>query len=159
MRFSIIAAVVFAAAAAASPTSGSPHVLHEKRGTPSRSWVKRADVPGHAVLPFRIGLVQRNLERGHDLLMEVSDMNSPKYGQHYTADEVIDLFAPHQDSVDTVRNWLESAGIAAHRVGHSANKQWIMFDASVAEAEMLFKTKYHQWEHTGSGNMNIGCEE
>ena len=159
MRLSLLAAAVFAAAAAASPTASSAHVVHEKRDTPYRHWVKRAPVPGHAVLPFRIGMTQGNLDRGHDLLWEISDMKSPKYGQHYTAEEVIELFKPSEETVDTVRSWLESAGIAADRIGHSVNKQWMMFDATVAEAEALFKTKYHSYSHTGTGNDNIGCDE
>jgi len=40
-----------------------------------------------------------------------------------TAEEVIDFFAPHESSVDTVRNWLHSEGISKDRVSLSANKQ------------------------------------
>ena len=40
-----------------------------------------------------------------------------------TPEEVIDFFAPHQSSVDSVVDWLASSGIAKDRVGHSANKQ------------------------------------
>ena len=88
-----------------------------------------------------------------------SDTESPKYGQHYSAEEVIDIFKPADDAVATVRSWLESAGIAAERIGHSANKQWIQFDATVEEAEDLLKTKYHSYEHLGTENWNIGCDQ
>lgn len=40
-----------------------------------------------------------------------------------TAEQVIDFFAPQQSSVNIVREWLVSAGIAADRIGHSVNKQ------------------------------------
>lgn len=159
MHFSTIAFAVFAAAAAASPTTTSRHVLHEKREVSFRGWTKRDALPSRAVLPFRIGLQQSNLDKGYDMLMETSDMSSPKYGQHYTAEEVIEIFKPSQEAVDTVRNWLEGAGIASDRIGHSVNKQWIMFDATAAEAEDLFKTKYYEYEHSGSGRTNIGCDE
>lgn len=47
------------------------HVVHEKRDvTPSR-WVKREKLSPRDVLPMRIGLKQRNLDLGHDFLMEV----------------------------------------------------------------------------------------
>jgi tripeptidyl-peptidase I len=39
------------------------------------------------------------------------------------AEEVIDFFAPHQDSVDAVMNWLVEGGIARERIGLSVNKQ------------------------------------
>ena len=99
---------VFAVCTFAAPAP--PHVLHEKRGQ-SKSWTKRNRVYGGVKLPMRIGLTQSNLDRGHDLLMEVSHPGSPSYGKHYTVQEVTELFAPAQDTVDTVRSWLESAGI------------------------------------------------
>jgi tripeptidyl-peptidase-1 len=48
------------------------HKLHE-RHLPglSKSWVKRSKVYESHVLPMRIGLKQRNLEAGHDKLMEL----------------------------------------------------------------------------------------
>jgi tripeptidyl-peptidase-1 len=53
--------------------------------------------------------------------------------------------------------WLETAGIA-DRVSVSANKQWLQFDATTSEAEELFKTKYHIYEHS-NGKTTIGCDE
>lgn len=85
--------------------------------------------------------------------------DSPRFGKHYTAEEVIEIFAPAQAAVDAVRGWLESAGIAAHRIGQSANKQWIQFDADAEEAERLLKAEYHVYEHTGTGRTNIACDE
>jgi tripeptidyl-peptidase-1 len=48
------------------------HNLHE-RHLPglSRSWVKKSKLSERQVLPMRIGLKQRNLEAGHDKLMEL----------------------------------------------------------------------------------------
>jgi tripeptidyl-peptidase-1 len=48
------------------------HVLHEKHdaAVPKR-WVQRKKLDSSAILPMRIGLTQRNLDRGHELLMDV----------------------------------------------------------------------------------------
>jgi tripeptidyl-peptidase-1 len=40
-----------------------------------------------------------------------------------TAEEVIDFFAPHEDSTDAVLKWLQQAGIEGERVAVSVNKQ------------------------------------
>lgn len=50
----------------------SSHTLHE-RHLPhwSREWTKRSKVPKSQILPMRIGLKQRNLEAGHDVLMDM----------------------------------------------------------------------------------------
>lgn len=74
-------------------------------------------------------------------------------------DEVHDIFAPPEDSVDSVRAWLESAGIAPHRVSQSANKQWLQFDADADEAEQLFRTEYYVYSHSKSGKSHVSCRE
>lgn len=84
---------------------------------------------------------------------------SPKYGQHYTAEEVHDIFAPSSYTVDRVRTWLEAAGIEKHRVSQSANKQWLQFDAEAAEMEGVLHAEYYHYEHKESGKSNIGCDE
>jgi tripeptidyl-peptidase-1 len=73
MRFSILAAIAATAALASAVPAASDHVLHEKRSEAPKNWVKRSRmVNGGIKLPMRIGLTQTNLDKGHDLLMEVS---------------------------------------------------------------------------------------
>ncbi|KAJ5542482.1 Peptidase S8/S53 subtilisin/kexin/sedolisin [Penicillium sp. DV-2018c] len=134
------------------------HVLHEKRDE-HVDWVKRERVKRDSVLPVRIGLTQNNLEKGEELLMTVSDPNSPKYGQYWSAEEVHDMFAPSKESVDSVRQWLESSGIDKSRVVHSDNKGWLAFDAYAHEVEKLFMTEFYEHEHSHTASLKIGCEE
>jgi tripeptidyl-peptidase-1 len=48
------------------------HKLHERHlPNLSKSWIKKSKVHGSQVLPMRIGLKQRNLQAGHDKLMEL----------------------------------------------------------------------------------------
>lgn len=91
--------------------------------------------------------------------MNRSKHDSPKYGQHYTAEEVTDIFAPAQSSVDAVRAWLTSAGIDSERVSQSVNKQWLQFDAMTDDVEALLQAKYHNYEHVPTGKGNIACDE
>ena len=72
-KSTFIAAFLTAAALAAPSLSG--HVLHEKRDTPLKRWVKRSIVDDDEILPMRIGMHQSNLENGDDLLMEVYVFN------------------------------------------------------------------------------------
>ncbi|KAK4554593.1 Tripeptidyl-peptidase sed1 [Recurvomyces mirabilis] len=145
-----------AAVSFAVPTPG--HVLHERR-EPSSQWTKRGRLDSDVKLPMRIGLTQSNLDQGHDLLMKVAHPDSASFGKHYTAGEVADIFAPAATAVNTVRAWLESAGIEASRISQSANKQWLQFDAKSSEAEELLKAKYHFYEHSASGKASIACDE
>ena len=71
MRFSTLAllgAFVVGAVAAPAPVG---HVLHERRKNVPKAWTKRSKLTPEAKLPMRVGLTQSNLDKGHDLLMEV----------------------------------------------------------------------------------------
>ncbi|KAJ5745382.1 subtilisin-like protein [Penicillium odoratum] len=153
----------YVALAIAALTEAAPatvkHVLHEKRDRQSYDWVKAGRVESDSVLPVRIGLSQNNLEKGYDLLMEVSHPDSARYGNYWSAEEVHDMFAPSDEAVEEIRQWLESSGIHPSRVVHSDNKGWIAFDAYAHEAESLFKTEFYEHEHQASSSVKVGCDE
>lgn len=86
-----------------------------------------------------------------------SSHDSPKYGKHYTAEEVADIFAPAKDSVDAVFEWLRQKGVNGASL--STNKQWVQFDAPAENVEELLSTKYHIFEHEATGGSNIACDE
>lgn len=88
-----------------------------------------------------------------------SKHDSPNYGKHYSAEEVAEIFAPSQSTVDTIQDWLVSAGIAAKSISQSVNKQWMQFDASTSELESLLKTEYHVYEHAETGKPVVACDE
>ncbi|KAK6516966.1 hypothetical protein TWF506_006846 [Arthrobotrys conoides] len=142
----------------ANPT-GSTYVLHEKRATENRAWFKRSPADHSSVLPMRIGLKQRNLDKGHDLLMEISTPGSSKYGNHLSKSEVIEMFAPDAESERIVLKWLEDSGFHPDRISISLNRQWVQFDALVSEVQNLLRTSYHVYEHSRSGRLNIACDE
>ncbi|KAJ5438830.1 Aorsin [Penicillium daleae] len=149
------------AIAALSEAAPAPikHVLHEKRERHGLDWVKGDRVEGDAVLPVRIGLSQNNLDKGYDLLMDVSHPSSAKYGKYWTAEEVHDMFAPSADAVEAVREWLHEAGIDRSRVVHSDNKGWLAFDAYAHEAEGLFMTEFYEHNHMSSASTKVGCDK
>ncbi|MCJ1404465.1 hypothetical protein MMC11_007690 [Xylographa trunciseda] len=159
MWFSLITlAGALAATAIALPTSVS-HVIHEKRSSLS-SWVPRTDVKpkGSIRLPVRIGLTQSNLDLGHDILMDIADPSSENYGKHWTAKQIADVFAPSQESVDAIVEWLEESGIEKPRLTLSPGRNWLSFDASVTEVESLLQTEYKFYAHeTGQGH--LACDE
>jgi tripeptidyl-peptidase-1 len=64
----VLYALAAAAQGAAVPSS---HVVHEKRTQPMQTWVKRDRLSPKAIVPMRVGLTQRNLERVDEFLMDV----------------------------------------------------------------------------------------
>lgn len=150
----LLSAVVLGAA------PSTVHVTHERRDIDShRHWEKRSRLEPHDVIPVRIGLTQRNLDQGYDLLMDVSDPDSKNFGKHWTGEQIVEQFSPTKESIGAIRGWLMGSGISENRIIHSMGYEWIHFNATVQEAEELFQTEYHLFEHGLELRSTVGCDE
>lgn len=59
------------------------HVVHEKRHALPIAWTKHERAPKDTVLPVRIGLKQQNLEHSDRYLDDISDPDSPNFGEKF----------------------------------------------------------------------------
>lgn len=84
---------------------------------------------------------------------------SPNYGKFWTQEEVHSAFAPSNETVDAVRNWLIESGVEKSRLIHTQNQGWIVFDATTKEAENLLHTKYYHYTDKVSGFKALAAEE
>ncbi|KAK4553188.1 hypothetical protein LTR86_009718 [Recurvomyces mirabilis] len=155
MRLYFAAGLLGLAVAAPSAPASAPHVLHEKRHSQPSRWIKQDRAQG--ILPMRIGLTQSNLDNAHNHLMDLSHPDSPNYGKHWTAQQVVDAFRPSDDTVQTVQQWLEDSGITG--ITHSDNKAWLAFHATVPQAESLLHTEYFEYEDVHTGGILPACEQ
>ena len=96
---------------------------------------------------------------GGVLIHHSSDPASPNYAKHWTPEQVVEAFAPSNETVEAVRDWLIKAGIHKARVTHSDNKAWLAFDATTEEAEGLLQTEYHSYQHKQDGHSVTACEQ
>ncbi|CEJ81196.1 hypothetical protein VHEMI01340 [[Torrubiella] hemipterigena] len=154
MQFAALFVSAFVAAALGMPAGHVQHESHEAHP----SIIKRAGAALDKVVPVRIALKQSNLDNGMDMLMEVSDPESAKYGQHYTQEEVSKAFAPEQKSVDAVKKWLVEAGIPADSIKAPASQGWLQFQTTVDKLETLLHTKYNVFEDRDSSEHFLGTE-
>lgn len=152
---SILLSFVFAACVNGSPTLSSPKEVHERRAHTPFGWEPVRRLDSSTNLPFRIGLKQSNIERIEELLMDVSHPHSPNYGNHYTAEQVKEMFKPSQESVDAVMDWLESEGIDRDRIKLSNSGGWVEMSLTVDEAERMLDAEYTVYQHT-YGNEHVG---
>lgn len=161
---SIVAATAATLVSAAPPTAPPSRIPHERRDAlQEASWAKLARAPSSDVFEMRVGLAQRNLDRGHELLMDVADPRSANYGKHWTAEEVSRMFAPDPETAGVVvKEWLANADysdIAGDRVKLAASGGWLVFNATVGEAERLLGTEFWLYEESESGVVAAGCDE
>lgn len=165
---------------APAPTEHGTYVLHEKRSGEPHAWDKHSRTAKDHVLPVRIGLKQQNLDLAEEYINDVAHPDSPNYGKHWTPEQIAKTFEPAQEATDKTVDWLVSSGISVDRLRHSLGKQifegplglnepfandclslgknWIEFNASIAEAERLFDTEYHYFEQKMTSGFRIACD-
>ncbi|KAK2039243.1 aorsin [Colletotrichum somersetense] len=149
----------FAAVAFANPVTRSHKpVVHEERHPARREWVKSHRLHAMARLPVRIGLAQSNLHRANEFMNDVAHPDSPNYGKHWTHEDIINTFAPSQEAIALVMEWLESEGIKRSRIKLSKGRNWVEFNGTVGEVERLLKTEYHTYKHE-RGHTHIACDK
>lgn len=156
MLFSIITLSAFIAFVIAAPSSR--YVQHEKRSSLPLGWVRTHKLPSHHVLPIRIALAQSNMHKADEYLMDVSHPDSANFGKHWTAQQVAEAFRPSADSVKAVLDWLKAAGISAGSISSTQSMGWLTFNATVAQAENLLRTKFFRHEHS-TGKPHVGCDQ
>ena len=157
MRSILSFIVTLLGVAFAVPSPRSDYVVHETRVAEPIHWSTTGRLDSNRVLPMRFGLVQQNLHRLDEMLMSVSHPKSPKYAQHFTPMEVVDTFAPSEETISAVTNWLVDSGFSRDRLRLSANKGWIHVNASTSEVENLLNAEYNVYTHP-SGDKQIGEE-
>ncbi|KAM6481931.1 putative alkaline serine protease AorO [Trichoderma sp. SZMC 28011] len=159
MKYNIVLALGGLAGALAS--NSAPRVLHESREAKHQlsQWQKLDKLPPDTIVPVRLALKQGNTDRGKDLLMEISNHTSEKYGQHLTQEEIVELFAPANESINAVKSWLVASGISSGAIKIPKSKGWLYFDATVAQLEAALETEYHVYNHLSSGSSHFGTHE
>jgi tripeptidyl-peptidase-1 len=88
-----------------------------------------------------------------------SHPESPNFGKHWTPEEVHEIFAPAESTVQAVRDWLVASGVEDALIVHTDNKGWLAFDIPTWQAEEIFQTEYHEHVHADTGNVRVGCDE
>lgn len=135
-------------------------VIHERRDLARKSpWAKHKRIASDETIEMRIGLKQPSQHNAHNMLLEISDPQSSKYGQHWSPEEVYEAFAPSEETVQAAITWVTSTlGIGKERVSLGAGQGWLSFQPSVGEAEKLLSTEYWLYEHESQETMAAGVD-
>jgi len=102
------------------------------KGAPS-GWTAVAPASPQQKLALTFAVKQRNVKLLEEVLLQVSDPSSPRYGQHLSMEQVHRLVAPAAESVQAVLSWLQSAGVNVSECKHSPNSDFITATVTVAQ--------------------------
>ena len=79
-------------------------------------------------------------------------------GKHWTLEEVREHFAPSEEAINAVKEWLVGAGVESEAIEGSDDKAWIAINLPVHKAEELLGAEYHEHD-AHDGSLRIGCDE
>ncbi|KXT17298.1 hypothetical protein AC579_526 [Pseudocercospora musae] len=131
------------------------YAIKERHIVP-RSWTKLGPASKRDTLQLAIGLKQQNEGLIEQHLMEVSDPQHERYGQHLSHDEVKAIVAPSNETLEAVQSWLGEHGITDWI--HNYAKDMIHCSVSIEKAESLLDTKYHAFKHEDGTEINRAPE-
>ncbi|KAF1991424.1 tripeptidyl-peptidase 1 precursor [Aulographum hederae CBS 113979] len=147
MHFSNVVPLLLSAIGAvqASPvTLRSPYAVKERHTVP-RGWQFVGRAPKSDLVNLHIGLKQRNEGVVEQHLIEVSDPNHSRYGQHLSAEEIENIVTPSDDTINLVVEWLRENEVTSHAM--SSSKDWISVLLPIEKVESLLQTKYSTFKH------------
>lgn len=141
----VLSLVPIALLVSSTPLSKKEFSLFEEIASP-KGWTRLGDAPSERVLDLRIALAQGNFAELERHLYEVSDPAHLRYGKHLSDEDVHGLVAPHDHTLDAVKEWLTSHGIL-ESASYSPAKDWISVAVPVSKAEQMLATKYGVYQH------------
>lgn len=85
---------------------------------------------------------------------------SPNYSKHWSIEQVRAFFAPDDDSVRAVKEWLVSSGIATNeksiRVSHSGT--WLQLNTTVGKVQKATQAQYSVYSNAHREAKFLGTE-
>lgn len=96
-----------------------------------------------------IAIPQKNIEHLKELLLQVSDHRSDKYGKYLTYDEIGTLVSNHH-ATEEVQYWLEKNGATIKSI--CDHGEFITAEATIGVWENIFDTKFHEYNPVDKSN-------
>jgi tripeptidyl-peptidase I len=94
---------------------------------------------------------QRNMDILNTMLHDISNPESPNYGQHLTREQVTDM-TMNIEARDAVQHYLALSGINVKDV--SPGGEFVIAEAPIPILEMFFKTEFYHFEISSTRGQN-----
>ena len=113
---------------------------------PHNTKVNRADVIG-----ITVALKRRNVDKLDRIFWDVSDPNSPRYGEHLNNEQMRELVSPGRAVVERVVSWLKENGALEVKVSKHEDSMTARFHLSSLES--MLDVKFENFVHAQSGRV------
>ena len=150
-----IGAISAAHALPSSIVKRSEYAVKERHPVPP-TWTDVGSAAKNEIIHLQIGLQQQNEGVVEQHLLEISDPDHARYGQHLTAAEIHDIVSPSDETVALVQAWLADHSIQDVAI-HPA-KDWISVLIPIEKAESLLQTSYKTFKHADGSTISRAPE-
>ncbi|KAH9057760.1 subtilisin-like protein [Lactarius vividus] len=149
------AAVVCGRTTPLAPRWDEMKVMHAWSTVPN-NWESLGHPPNQTTIDFYIALKSQRENALVDALYQVSDPKSPKYGAHFSKEQVAVLVAPHPDTLDLVSSWLKHYGIPSSSISTTLGGNWLkVVGVSVSRANRILGASYQLYQHVETNDAVI----
>lgn len=132
-----------------SNQNGTPSLFSSSRvveslASPPRGWVRDDTTvvnKDDAAIRLRVHLVHQDMDKFHELALNIATPGHEKYGQHLDLRAIDALIAPKDESGDLVMGWLDAAGLWEH-AKYSSRGDSVIIEASISQVEKLLGAEY-----------------
>ncbi|GAQ42907.1 tripeptidyl-peptidase sed2 [Aspergillus tubingensis] len=120
------------------PSPVAAEIFEKLSGVPN-GWRYANNPHGNEIIRLQIALQQHDVAGFEQAVMDMSTPGHADYGKHFrTHDEMKRMLLPSDTAVDSVRDWLESAGV--HNIQVDAD--WVKFHTTVDKANALLDADF-----------------
>lgn len=145
VSLAVVGGLAWAVPASASPDGrASIPYSHPAWAT---THTKVANTDPQSQLSFRVYLKMRDQAGAEALARAVSDPNSPSFRKFLSTGQVRDRFAPTQQTVGSVRQWLSDSGFSVGEI--PANSAYITATGSTDQVQRAFGVQLGQYKVDG----------
>jgi len=110
-------------------------------------WQLHGQAQSTDLIELTIAVKQQRLSTLIEVLLDVSDPDSPRYGSYLTKSEVDALIAPRKDDHEEVMQWLHGAGVEKSAIRSTANGDFVVMTGTVAQVSDLLQGQYYEYRH------------
>jgi len=143
---------LFALVALVAGTTVDRDVLFT-RFQPASGWQMLGRAKATDKVTFTIGLKQRNMDKLHKIVEQITDPKHPEYQNYMSIKAINAMVAPAKKDKQQVISWLTKSGIMRTQIKDLADS--LDVSTNVKTAEKLFQTAMHYYAHKTEGTVVV----
>ncbi|KAH6660927.1 peptidase S8/S53 domain-containing protein [Truncatella angustata] len=107
-----------------------------------------------ATMELRIQLVHQDMDKFHELALNIATPGHTLYGKHVSQDVIDSMIAPKDESKSLVLDWLRQQGLADN-ASISTRGNTIIVKATISQAEKLLEADYNTYTNAETGEQVV----